>query len=82
MAEPYINRRKSDKKENVMDDITHGQWSKNHYNNDDDDNNNNKNDDDSDHMYDYNVVENDDILDPYTMPRSFRKIAKKLSRRL
>ena len=79
MAEPYINRRKSDKKENVMDDITHGQWSKNHYNN-----NNNKNDDDdnSDHMYDYNMVENDDILDPYTMPRSFRKIAKKLSKRL
>ena len=68
MAEPYINRRKSDKKENVMDDITHGQWSKNYYNN--------KNDDDSDHMYDYNMV------DPYTMPRSFRKIAKKLSRRL
>jgi hypothetical protein len=74
MTEPYINSRKSDKKENVMDDITHGQWSKNHYNN--------KNDDDSDHMYDYNMVENDDILDPYTMPRSFRKIAKKLSRRL
>ena len=72
MVEPYINRRKSDKKENVMDDITHGQWSKNHYNNDDN----------SDHMYDYNIVENGDILDPYTMPRSFRKIAKKLSRRL
>ena len=34
MIEPYINQRKPDKKQNVMDDITHGQWSKNHYNND------------------------------------------------
>jgi hypothetical protein len=35
MIEPYINQRKHDKKQNVMDDITHGQWSKNHYNDDD-----------------------------------------------
>jgi hypothetical protein len=57
-------------KQNVMDDITHGQWSKNHYNNDDYDYN------DCDHMHER------DILDPYAMQKSFRKIANKLSRRL
>ena len=56
-------------KQNVMDDITHGQWSKNHYND------NYDNDHDS-------TQNNEDILDPYTMQRSFRKIAKKLSKRL
>jgi hypothetical protein len=48
-----------------MDDITHGQWSKNHYNDDYDD-----------------PRLNDDILDPYTTQKSFRKIAKKLSKGL
>jgi hypothetical protein len=38
MVEHYINQRKPSKKENVMDDITHGQWSKNHYDDDDYDN--------------------------------------------
>jgi hypothetical protein len=56
------------KKQNVMDDITHGQWSKNHYNNDADN--------DHDRIYD------GDILDPYTMQKSFRKAANKLTRRL
>jgi hypothetical protein len=53
----------------VMDDITHGQWSKNHY---DDDNNNNF----------LNHSKSEDILDPYSMQQNFRKIANKLSRRL
>ena len=53
-----------------MDDITHGQWSKNHYNNDDND------------YDDRNSILNDEILDPYTTQKSFRKIANKLSRRL
>ena len=57
-------------KQNVMDDITNGQWSKNHYNDDDYDYN------DRDHMHE------GDILDPYSMQKSFRKIANKLSRRL
>jgi hypothetical protein len=62
-----------------MDDITHGQWNKNHYNS-----NNNNNDDDGSMEY-YHTdpsIPNDDILDPYTMQKSFRKMAKKLSRRL
>ena len=53
-----------------MDDITNGQWSKNHYNDDD---------------YDYNdrdYMHEGDILDPYAMQKSFRKTADKLSRRL
>ena len=37
-------------KQNVMDDITHGQWSKNHYNNDDND------------YDDRNSILNDEIL--------------------
>ncbi len=53
----------------VMDDITHGQWSKNHY---DDNNNNNF----------LNHSQSEDILDPYSMQQNFRKIANKLSRRL
>ena len=52
----------------VMDDITHGQWSKNHY---DDDNSNFP-----------NHSQSEDILDPYSMQQNFRKIANKLSRRL
>ena len=55
-------------KQNVMDDITNGQWSKNHYNNHDD--------------YDDNNMLNDETLDTYTTQKSFMKIAKKLSRRL
>jgi hypothetical protein len=51
-----------------MDDITNGQWSKNHYNNDND--------------YDDNNMLNDETLDTYTTQKSFMKIAKKLSRRL
>ncbi len=65
MIEPYINKMKPDRKQNVMDDITHGQWSKNHYN-----------DDYGDPMLD------DDIVNPYTTQKSFRKIAKKLSKGL
>jgi len=41
MVEPHINRKKRieeshnlSEKQNVMDDITHGQWSKNYYNED------------------------------------------------
>jgi hypothetical protein len=51
----------------VMDDITHGQWSKNHY------------DDNSNFL---NHSQSEDILDPYSMQQNFRKIANKLSRRL
>jgi hypothetical protein len=70
MVEPYSNHKKTpEKKESIMDDITYGQWSKKHYNNDDD-------------YDDHNNILNDEILDPYTMQKSFRKIAKKLSRRL
>ena len=76
MVEPHINRKKRieeshnlSEKQNVMDDITHGQWSKNHYNEDYD----------NDHNY---IQNNEDMLDPYTMQRSFRKIANKLSKRL
>ena len=73
MVEPHINRKRIEKshlfeKQNVMDDITHGQWSKNHYN------------DNYDNDHDY-IQDNEDILDPY-MQRSFRKIANKLSKRL
>jgi hypothetical protein len=82
MVRSSINQRKpSDRKQNVMDDITHGQWSKNHYNS----NNNNNNDDDGSMEYyhtDPSIPNGDDILDPYTMQKSFRKMAKKLSRRL
>ena len=38
-----------------MDDITHGQWSKNYHNDDE------------------NYIHNDDMLDPYTIQKSFRK---------
>jgi hypothetical protein len=41
-----------------MDDITHGQWSKNHHNDNDE-----------------NHIHNDDMLDSYTMQKSFRKMA-------
>ncbi|HET7283721.1 MAG TPA: hypothetical protein VFI70_03480 [Nitrososphaeraceae archaeon] len=57
-------------KQNVMDDITNGQWSKNHYNDDDYD------------YHDRDYMHEGDILDPYTMQKSFRKTANKLSRRL
>jgi hypothetical protein len=77
MVEPHINRKKRieeshnlSEKQNVMDDITHGQWSKNYYNEDYDNN---------DHDY---IQNNEDMLDPYTMQRSFRKIVNKLSKRL
>jgi hypothetical protein len=66
MVESYINHGRPDKKQNVMDDITYGQWSKNHYSDDD---------------YDDPRL-NDDILDPYTTQKSFRKITKKLSKEL
>jgi hypothetical protein len=72
MVESHINRKRIEEshnlseKQNVMDDITHGQWSKNHYNDN----------------YDNYIQNNEDILDPYTMQRSFRKIANKLSKRL
>jgi hypothetical protein len=52
--------------QSVMDDITHGQWSKSHYGDNDD----------------FNYSKNNDILDPYGMQQNFRKIANKLSRRL
>jgi hypothetical protein len=58
-------------RQNVMDDITNGQWTKNHYNDNDD--------------YGYNdrdYMHEDDILDPYAMQKSFRKIANNLARRL
>jgi hypothetical protein len=45
------------------------QWSKKHYNNDDD-------------YIGHNNILNDETLDPYTSQKAFRKIAKKLSRRL
>jgi hypothetical protein len=58
-------------KQKVMDDITNGQWSKNHYNDND---------------YDYNdrgdYMHEENILDPYAMQKSFRKVANKLSRGL
>ena len=69
MIESFSNHKRVEKKDTVMDDITHGQWSKNHYNNDD-------------NYYDLNSILNDEILDPYTTQKSFRKIANKLSRRL
>jgi hypothetical protein len=81
MVRPFINQgTPSDRKQNLMDDITHGQWSKNHYKN-------NKNDDEEGEKYYHyhngpSVPNDDDILDPYTMQKSFRKIAKRLSRRL
>ncbi|MFL6368072.1 MAG: hypothetical protein ACJ72T_05935 [Nitrososphaeraceae archaeon] len=38
MVRPFINQGKpSDRKQNLMDNITYGQWSKNHYKNNDDD---------------------------------------------
>ena len=67
MVEHYFNQRKPSKKENVMDDITQGQWSKKHY--------------DDDYRED-SILKDDDVLDPYTTQKSFRKIAKKLSRRI
>ena len=51
----------------LMDDITHGQWSKNHY------------DDNSDYL---NHSQNDGIFDPFTMQKSTKKMANKLSRRI
>jgi hypothetical protein len=51
-----------------MDDITHGQGSKYHYDDD---------------YYDDSILNDDDnILDPYSTQKSLRKIAKKLSKRL
>ena len=56
MVESHINRKRIEEshnlseKQNVMDDITHGQWSKNHYNNDDND------------YDDRNSILNDEIL--------------------
>jgi hypothetical protein len=41
-----------------MDDITQGQWRKNHHNDNDE-----------------NHIHNDDMLDSYTMQKSFRKMA-------
>jgi|Tabmets5t2r1_1033131.scaffolds.fasta_scaffold187506_1 hypothetical protein len=58
---------KDEQRHHVMDDITHGQWSKNHYNED-----NNP----------YNHSQSEDTLDPYNMQQNFRKMANKLSRRL
>jgi hypothetical protein len=69
MIESFSNHKRVEKKDSVIDDITHGQWSKNHYNNDD-------------NYYDLNSILNDEILDPYTTQKSFRKIDNKLSRRL
>jgi hypothetical protein len=63
---PSIQPTKDQQRHHIMDDITHGQWSKNHY---DDDNNKNS-------------QSNDDISDPYRMQQTFRKIARKLSRNL
>ena len=71
MIEPFSSHKRVEKKESGMDDITHGQCSKNHYNNDD-----------NDYYDDRNSILNDEILDPYTTQKSFRKIANKLSRRL
>jgi len=56
-------------RDNVMDDITHGQWSKKYRDSNEDDNN-------TDHS------QAKDILDPYNIQLSFRKMADKLSRRL
>ena len=70
MIESFSNHKRVEKKDSVMDDITHGQWSKNHYNNDDNS------------YEDLNNILNDEILDPYATQKSFRKIANKLSRRL
>jgi hypothetical protein len=50
-----------------MDDITHGQGSKYHYDDD---------------YYDDSILNDDDIPDPYSTQKSLRKIAKKLSKRL
>jgi hypothetical protein len=69
MIESFSNHKRVEKKDSVIDDITHGQWSKNHYNNDD-------------NYYNPNSILNDEILDPYTTQKSFRKIDNKLSRRL
>lgn len=69
MIESFSNHKRVEKKDSVIDDITHGQWSKNHYNNDD-------------NYYNLNSILNDEILDPYTTQKSFRKIDNKLSRRL
>jgi hypothetical protein len=49
----------------IMDDITHGQWSKNYY--------------DKDKSL-VNHNQGEDKLDPYDMQQNSRKIAKKLSR--
>lgn len=69
MVESFSNHKRVEKKDSVIDDITHGQWSKNHYNNDD-------------NYYNLNSILNVEILDPYTAQKSFRKIDNKLSRRL
>jgi hypothetical protein len=69
MIESFSNHKRVEKKDSVIDDITHGQWSKNHYNNDD-------------NYYNLNSILNVEILDPYTAQKSFRKIDNKLSRRL
>ena len=58
MIESLSNHKRVEKKDSVIDDITHGQWSKNHYNNDD-------------NYYDLNSILNDEILDPYTTQKSF-----------
>jgi hypothetical protein len=54
MVGPFVNQRKPpDEKQNVMDDITHGQWSKNHYN---DNNNDNQEDEYYHNDYSYQMT--------------------------
>jgi hypothetical protein len=79
MVRPFINQGKpSDRKQNLMDNITYGQWSKNHYKNNDDDDGGRE---EYYHHHNDPFIPNDDhILDPYTMQKSSRKIAKRLSR--
>ena len=68
MIEPFSSHKSAEKKESVMDDITYGQWSKNHYNNDDND------------YDDQNSILNDEILDPYTTKSILRIIKRSIPR--
>jgi hypothetical protein len=74
MVRPFINQGKpSDRKQNLMDNITHGQWSKNHYKNNDDDG---VGEEYYHHHNDPFIPNNDYILDPYTMQKFLGKLLK------
>ena len=53
-----------------MDDITHGQWSKNYHN-----------DNDENHIHNIQTS-NDDLLDPYTMQSLLEKLKQAIKKTL